>query len=72
LLQVKHAGEENSPHSHVENRCAKIVGQTMGVGAFIVRGSPFAACAQITRIGENASRFSRNGECDDKRFAGSG
>ena len=50
----------------------KSLGQILGVAALLSAGLPQAAQAQSIDFGDDASRFAKDGECDDMRFSGAG
>lgn len=49
-----------------------IIGQIIGIVAILGAGTPQAAYAQNIDFGDDASRFAKDGECDDMRFSGPG
>lgn len=46
--------------------------QILGIISLIVAAAPHAAHAQNIDFGDDASQFSKDGECDDMRFSGPG
>jgi hypothetical protein len=50
----------------------KAMSQIIGIVSILVASAPHAAYAQNIDFGDDASRFSKDGECDDMRFSGAG
>ncbi|MBV1687664.1 hypothetical protein KRR38_08230 [Novosphingobium sp. G106] len=50
----------------------KTVSQIIGIVSILVASTPQAAYAQNIDFGDDASKFSKDGECDDMRFSGPG
>jgi hypothetical protein len=50
----------------------KIASQMFAAVSLITVSMPTPAAAQSFSFGNDSSRYSRDGECDDKRFSGSG
>ncbi|HEX8056420.1 MAG TPA: hypothetical protein VF481_07160 [Novosphingobium sp.] len=50
----------------------KAMSQIIGIVSFLVASAPHAAYAQNIDFGDDASKFSKDGECDDMRFSGAG
>jgi hypothetical protein len=50
----------------------KTCSQALGIVSLLVIGAPHAAYAQNIDFGDDASRFAKDGECDDMRFSGEG
>ena len=50
----------------------KAMSQIIGIVSILVTGAPHAAYAQSIDFGDDASRFAKDGECDDMRFSGAG
>lgn len=46
--------------------------QIVGIVSLLAAGTPQAAFAQNIDFGDDASQFSKDGECDDMRFSGPG
>jgi hypothetical protein len=50
----------------------KAMSQIAGIISLLAAGAPHAAYAQNIDFGDDASQFSKDGECDDMRFSGPG
>ena len=50
----------------------KIASQIFTAASLVVMSTPMPVAAQSFSFGDDSSRYSRDGECDDKRFSGSG
>lgn len=50
----------------------KVMSQLMGIVSLLAATASQAAYAQTVDFGDDASQFSRDGECDDMRFSGPG
>ena len=50
----------------------KAVSHILGIVSIFVAAAPHAAYAQNIDFGDDASRFAKDGECDDMRFSGPG
>ena len=49
-----------------------LIANAFAVTMLAATWAPVPAAAQSIDFGDDASKFSKDGECDDKRFAGAG
>jgi hypothetical protein len=56
----------------MDSGMSKIASKVLAVLSVLAMTAPLPATAQSISFGDDASRFARDGECDDMRFSGEG